>query len=313
MGFQYFYGFPSGETDQWTPFLFRDHTQIFPWVGHPGWNLTTAMADDAIHWMRQINVESPDQPFLLYYVPGGTHAPHNPTKEWIDKISAMHLFDKGWNDLRDTIFANQKRLGIVPANAQLTPWPDSGPGALPRWDRLSDADKKLYIKQADVFAAYTAYTDHEIGRVIQEVEDEGKLDNTLIIFIQGDNGTSAEGTHTGEFNDIIGYNGITEIPLAANMAHYDDWGLPGTDPHMAIEWAWAFDTPFKWVKQVASHFGGTRQGMAISWPTVIKDKGGIRTQFAHVIDVVPTILEATKIKAPEVVDGIKQAPVEGVS
>jgi arylsulfatase A-like enzyme len=313
MGFQYFYGFVCGETDQWTPFLFRNHTQIFPWRDQPGFNLTTAMADDAIQYMRQMKAESPDQPFFIYYVPGGTHAPHQPTKEWIDKISAMHLFDKGWNDLRNTIFANQKRLGVVPANAQLTPWPDSGAGKLPRWDTLSDEQKKLYIKQADVFAAYVAYTDHEIGRVIQEIENEGKLDNTLIIFISGDNGTSAEGTMTGTFNDLLGYNGVTEVPMAANMARYDNWGAPGTAPHMAVPWAWAFDTPFQWTKQIASHFGGTRQGMAISWPAVIKDKGGIRTQFAHVIDVVPTILEAAKIQAPQVVDGIKQAPIEGVS
>ena len=313
MGFQYFYGFVGGETDQWTPFLFRNHTQIFPWRDQPGFNLTTAMADDAIQYMRQMKAESPDQPFFIYYVPGGTHAPHQPTKEWIDKISAMHLFDKGWNDLRNTIFANQKRLGVVPANAQLTPWPDSGAGKLPRWDTLSDEQKKLYIKQADVFAAYVAYTDHEIGRVIQEIENEGKLDNTLIIFISGDNGTSAEGTMTGTFNDLLGYNGVTEVPMAANMARYDNWGAPGTAPHMAVPWAWAFDTPFQWTKQIASHFGGTRQGMAISWPAVIKDKGGIRTQFAHVIDVVPTILEAAKIQAPQVVDGIKQAPIEGVS
>ena len=313
MGFQYFYGFMGGETSQWTPFLFQDHTQIFPWIGKPGWNLTTAMADEAIHYLRELNAAAPDQPFFLYYVPGGTHSPHHPTKEWIDKISAMHLFDKGWNDLREQIFANQKRLGVIPANAQLTPWPDEGSARLLRWDTLSAEEKKLYIKQADVFGAYAAYTDHEIGRVIDEVEKLGKLDNTLIIYLCGDNGTSAEGTLTGAFNVYAGYNGMTEVPLDINMAHYDGWGLPGTDPHMAVGWAWAFDTPFKWTKQVASHFGGTRQGMAISWPARIKDKGGIRTQFHHVIDIVPTILEAAKIKAPEVVDGIKQAPIEGVS
>lgn len=313
MGFQYFYGFPVGETNQWFPFLFRNHTQIFPWVGKPGWNLTTGMADDAIRYLRQLDAEAPDQPFFMYYVPGGAHAPHQPTKEWIDKISAMHLFNKGWNALRHTIFENQKRLGVIPADAQLTPWPDQGAGKLPRWDTLNDEQKKLYIKEADVFAAYVAYTDHEIGRVIQEVADEGKLENTLVIFISGDNGTSAEGTLTGDFNNYLGYNGMTEVPLALNMAHYNDWGLPGTSPHMSVGWAWAFDTPFKWTKTIASHFGGTRQGMAISWPARIKDKGGIRWQFSHVIDIVPTILEATKIKAPEYVDGIEQAPIEGTS
>ena len=309
MGFQYFYGFMGGETNQWQPYLFRDHTQIYPWVGKPGWNLITGMADEAIGYMRDLHASAPEQPFFVYYVPGGTHSPHHPTKEWIDKISKMNLFDKGWNDLRETILANQKKLGVVPADTQLTPWPDD----LPKWDSLSGEQKKLYIKQADVFAAYAAYTDHEIGRVIQEVEDLGKLDNTLVIYINGDNGCSAEGTLTGAFNTYCGYNGMTEVPLKVNMAHYDNWGLSGTDPHFAVPWAWAFDTPFKWTKQVASHFGGTRQGMAISWPARIKDKGGMRHQFHHVIDVVPTILEAAGIPAPETVDGIKQAPVEGVS
>lgn len=313
MGFQYFYGFPMGETSQWTPVLYRNQTQIFPWEGKPGWNLTTAMADDAIDYLRQLSAESPDAPFFIYYVPGGTHAPHHPTKEWIDKISALHLFDEGWNKLRETIFTNQKKLGIIPQNAELTPWPEDEPGKLPKWETLDFLEKKLYIKQADVYAAYVAYTDHEIGRVVQEIENQGKLDNTLIIYIHGDNGTSAEGTLTGEFNDYCGYNGMTEVPLLVNMKYYEKWGLPGTNPHMAVAWSWAFDTPFKWVKQIASHFGGTRQGMAISWPARIKDKGGIRYQFHHVIDIVPTLLEATGIKLPESVDGIKQAPIEGVS
>ena len=194
MGFDYFYGFIGGETDQWTPFLFRNQTQVFPWIGHPGYNLITDMADDAINYLKGLNNAAPDKPFFLYYVPGGSHAPHQPTPEWIKKISDMHLFDQGWEKLRETIFANQKRLGVIPANTQLTPWPDGQPeygGAkLQKWDTLSPDEKKLFIRQADVFAAYTAYTDHEIGRVIQAVEDEGKLDNTLIIFISGDNGTA---------------------------------------------------------------------------------------------------------------------------
>ena len=309
MGFDYFYGFMSGETNQWTPYLFQDHRQIFPFVGKPGWNLTTAMADEAIGYLRQLDAAAPGQPFFIHYAPGGTHSPHQPTQEWIDKIRAMHLFDKGWNALRETIFANQKRLGVIPPGTALTPWPDS----LPQWDSLTAEQKKLYIRQAEVFAAYAAYTDHEIGRVIQEIKDQGKFDNTLIIYISGDNGTSAEGTLTGAFNTYAGYNGLTEVPLEANMAHYDDWGAQGTEPHMAVGWAWAFDTPFQWTKQVASHFGGTRQGMAISWPKVITDKGGIRSQFHHVIDIVPTILEAAGISPPETVNGITQAPIEGVS
>ena len=180
-GFQYFYGFPVGETDQWTPYLFRNHTAIYPWVGKPPgtWNLMTAMADDAIGWLQELNATQPDTPFLLYYAPGATHAPHHPTKEWIDKIGAMHLFDGGWNKLRETIFANEKRLGVIPQDAKLTPWPSGPPAELPMWDSLSAEDKKMYIKQADVFGAYTAYCDNEIGRVVAEIEKEGKLDNTL--------------------------------------------------------------------------------------------------------------------------------------
>ena len=317
MGFEYFYGFMGGETDQWTPYLFRDHTQIFPWIGRKDYNLTTDMADEAVKYLHSLNAAAPDKPFFLYYVPGGTHSPHQPTKEWIDKISAMRLFDDGWEKLRDTIFANQKRLGVIPADTQLTPWPDGqaafGGAKLPRWDSLSEIQKKLYIKQADVFAAYAAYTDHEIGRVIQEVQDEGKLDNTLIIYIEGDNGTSPEGTEEGTYNTLTAYNGILKLPEALQMLHYEDWGSDKTYPHMAVGWTWAFDTPFKWTKQVASHFGGTRQGMAISWPGHIKNVGAIRTQFSHVIDIVPTILETTGIKAPDLVNGIQQKPIEGLS
>jgi arylsulfatase A-like enzyme len=307
MGFDYFYGFMGGETDQWTPYLFRNTTQVFPWVGNPGYNLTTDMADDAIAHLRQLNAADPDQPFFLYYVPGGTHSPHQPTKEWIDKFKGK--FDMGWNALREQIFANQKRLGVIPANTQLTPWPDD----LQKWDTLTADQKKLFARQAEVFAGYAAYTDHEIGRVIQEVEDEGKLDDTLIIYISGDNGTSAEGTTVGTPNQYTAYNGILDLPVAEQLKAYDAWGSAATYPHMAVAWSWAFDTPFKWTKQVASHFGGTRQGMAICWPNRIKDAGGIRTQFHHMIDIVPTILEATGIPAPLMVNGIAQKPIEGVS
>jgi arylsulfatase A-like enzyme len=307
MGFQYFYGFMGGETDQWTPYLFRDHTQITPYVGRTDYNLTTDLADEAVKHLRDLNAAAPDKPFFLYYVPGGTHSPHQPKKEWIEKYAGK--FDMGYEKLRDQIFANQKRLGVVPANAQLTPWPDE----IPKWDSLSVAEKKLYTRQAEVFAGYAAYTDYEIGRVIQEVQDEGKLDNTLIIYIDGDNGTSPEGTLSGAFNQLTAYNGILKAPEALQLAHLEQWGSDKTYPHMAVGWAWAFDTPFKWTKQVASHFGGTRQGLAISWPSHITDVGAIRTQFHHVIDVVPTILEATGIQAPTTVDGITQRPIEGVS
>ena len=266
MGFQYFYGFMGGETDQWKPWLFRDHTQIFPWVGNSGYNLITGMADDAIRHLNGLNAVAPDQPFFVYYAPGGSHAPHQPTPEWIKKISDMHLFDKGWNELREQIFANQKRLGVIPPNTRLTPWPDGQPeygGAkLAKWETLSAEEKRLFIRQADVFAAYAAYTDYEIGRVIQAVEDMGKLDNTLIIYICGDNGTSAEGSLVGTPFDMAALEAIT-IPVADQLKYYDAWGSDKTQPHMAVPWSWAFDTPFKWTKQIASHFGGTRQGLAI--------------------------------------------------
>ena len=307
MGFDYFYGFMGGETDQWTPYLFRDHTQVFPWIGKPGYNLTTDLADDAIKYMSGLNAAAPDKPFFLYYVPGGTHSPHQPTQEWIDKFHGK--FDLGWEKLREEIFANQKRLGVIPANTKLTPWPD----VLPKWDSLSAIQKKLYARQAEVFAAYAAYTDHEIGRVIQAVEDMGKLDNTLIIYISGDNGNSAEGTLEGTPNQMTAYNGILTLPEIELMRYYESWGSEKTYPHMSVAWSWAFDTPFKWTKQVASHFGGTRQGVAISWPGHINDVGGIRSQFHHMIDIVPTILEATGVNEPSTVDGIAQRPIEGVS
>ncbi len=316
MGFEYFYGFVGGDASQWQPNLFRNTTPIYPFQDNPGWNLTTAMADEAIQYMKQLKELAPDKPFFVYYVPGGTHAPHHPTSEWIDKISAMHLFDEGWEKLRETIFANQKRLGVMPENAELTPWPDGqeiyGGAKLPRWDSLDWDEKKLFIKQADVYGAYQAYTDHEIGRVIQSVEDLGQLDNTLIIYISGDNGASAEGMVNGTPNEFTTFNGIP-VPVKDQFLWFEFWGSDGTYPHFSAAWAWAFDAPFKWMKQVPSHFGGTAQGMAISWPGHITDVGGIRRQFHHVIDIVPTILEATGIPQPDTINGIKQEPIEGVS
>jgi arylsulfatase A-like enzyme len=310
MGFDYFYGFIGGDTSQWQPNLFRNTTQIFPFQGHPGWNLTTAQADDAIDWMNQLNQINPSKPFFCHYVPGGTHAPHHPTPEWVKKISDKHLFDDGWNALREKIFANQKRLGVIPQDAKMTPWPDK---LLKNWDSLSADEKKMFIRQAEVYAAYLAYTDHEIGRVIEAVKSMGKLDNTLIIYISGDNGSSAEGTLIGTPNEVAMFNGA-EVPVELQLKNfYDAWGSDQTYNHMAVGWSWAFDTPFGWTKQVASHFGGTRQGMCVSWPGHIKDNGGVRNQFHHVIDVVPTILEACGIRAPEQVDGIKQKPIEGTS
>jgi arylsulfatase A-like enzyme len=310
MGFDYFYGFVGGDANQWEPNLFRGTSEIYPYVGKPGWNLTTAMADDAIEYMKRLDAVAPEKPFFIYYVPGGTHAPHHPTPEWTKKISDMHLFDQGWDDLRDQIFANQKKLGVIPQDAKMTPWPHD---LLKYWDELTPDEKKMFLRQVDVFAAYVAYTDNEIGRVVQEVEDEGKLDNTLIIYINGDNGTSSEGTLLGTPNEVAMFNQVM-VPVEDQLKYfYDAWGTDQTYPHMAVPWAWAFDTPFSWTKQISSHFGGVRQGMAIAWPGHITDKGGIRNQFHHMIDIVPTILEATGIPAPEVVDGIPQKPIEGVS
>ncbi|MBN8438688.1 MAG: arylsulfatase, partial [Candidatus Accumulibacter sp.] len=316
MGFEYFYGFVGGDASQWQPNLYRNTTAIYPFEGNPDWNLTTAMADEAIQYMKGLKEVAPEKPFFVYYVPGGTHAPHHPSPEWIKKISDMHLFDEGWNRLRETIFANQKRLGIMPAHAQLTPWPDGqaefGGAKLPQWDSLSWDEKKLFIKQAEVFGAYLAYTDNEIGRVIQAIEDMGQLDNTLIIYISGDNGASAEGMLNGTPNEFTTFNGVA-VPVKDQFLWYEFWGSDKTFPHFAAPWAWTMDTPFKWVKQVASHFGGTAQGVAMSWPGHINDTGGIRRQFHHVIDIVPTILEATGIQAPDMINGIKQRPIEGTS
>jgi arylsulfatase len=308
MGFDYFYGFVGGDASQWQPNLFLNTTAIYPFQGNPGWNLETAMADEAIQYMRQLKEIAPDKPFFVYYVPGATHAPHHPTPEWIDKVSAMHLFDEGWNKVREKIFANQKRLGIMPENAKLTPWPKG----LPEWDSLDFDAKKLFIRQADVYGAYLAYADHEIGRVIQAVEDLGQLDNTLIIYIGGDNGASAEGMLNGTPNEFTTFNGVA-VPVKDQFLWYPFWGSDRTFPHYAAGWAWAMDTPFKWVKQVASHFGGTAQGAVMSWPGHINDAGGIRRQFHHFIDIVPSILEATGIPQPDAINGIKQIPVEGVS
>jgi arylsulfatase len=307
MGFEYFYGFNSGETNQWQPELYRNQTRIYPYLDNPGYNLITDMADDAIEHVERLNALAPDNPFFVYYAPGATHAPHHPTQEWIDKFKGK--FSMGWNALRDEIFANQKRLGVIPQDAQLTAWPDD---LLKRWDELTAEEKKLFERQMEVYAAYLAYTDHEIGRIVETIEGMDKLDDTLIIYISGDNGGSAEGSPVGTPNEMSFFNGI-QIPVADQMRYYDVWGSDKTYPHMAVGWTWAMNTPYQWTKQVAGYLGGVRNGLVISWPAHIKDAGGIRNQFHHVIDIVPTILEVTGIKAPEVVDGIDQAPIEGAS
>jgi len=311
MGFEYFYGFVGGDANQWEPNLFRNTTQIYPFQGKaPGtWNLVTAMADDAIDYMTRIHQTDPSKPIFIKYAPGATHAPHHPTKEWVEKIRAMKLFDDGYEKVRERIFENQKRLGVIPKDTKLAPWPKEH---IKPWDQLTADEKKLFIRQVEVFAAYAAYSDHEIGRVVKAFEELGKLDNTLIIYINGDNGTSAEGGPIGTPNEVAFFNGV-QVPVEVQMKFYDVWGTEQTYNHMSAGWSWAFDTPFDWFKQNASRLGGINQNMVVSWPARIKDKGGLREQFTHVIDVVPTILEVSGIKAPEMVDGIKQAPIEGTS
>jgi len=306
-GYDYFYGFAGGDTSQWQPGnLYRNTTPIHPFNGNPGWNLISAMADEAIEYIQLLHAVTPQRPWFIHYAPGATHAPHHPTPEWIARFKGK--FDEGWNVMRERIFENQKRLGVLPANAQLTPWPDE----LRHWDQLSADEKRLFARQAEVYAAYMAYSDAEIGRVIKTIEDLGQLDNTLIIFVTGDNGASAEGQLNGTPNEATFFNGV-EVPVERQLPYIDIWGSDQTYPHYAVGWAWAFDTPYRWVKQVASHFGGTRNGMVISWPARIKDKGGIREQFHHVIDVITTILEAAGIPAPTAINGVTQRPFDGVS
>jgi arylsulfatase len=311
MGFQYFYGFVGGDANQWQPNLFRNTTQIYPFDGAEGeWNLITAMADEAIGWITDMHQIDPSKPFFVKYAPGATHAPHHPTKEWVEKIEAMNLFDDGYEALRQTIFENQKKMGLVPEDATLSPWPAD---IIAPWDKLSDDEKKLFIRQVEVFAAYAAYSDHEIGRVIQAIDDIGELDNTLVIYINGDNGTSAEGGPLGTPNEVAFFNGLNKLPASEQLKWYDVWGTEETYNHMSAGWSWAFNTPFDWFKQNASRLGGVRQNMVVSWPAKITDKGGRRDQFMHVIDVVPTILEVTGIPAPKSIDGIEQSPIEGTS
>ncbi len=315
-GFDYFYGFLGGDMDQWHPTIYENTNQIFPDVGHPGYNLNVDLADKAVAWLTRINDLKPQQPVFLYYCPGATHAPHQPTPEWIAKMKGK--FNMGWNAYRDYTFKRQQEMGIIPKAAKLTPWPDKntseyGGITLPRWDSLSAYDKAAYEHEMEVYAAYLAQTDYEIHRVVQAFKDTGRYNNTLIIYIDGDNGASGEGTPTGTPSEVWAFNGVFQPPQKYGPKFLPLWGGEYTDAHYPVEWAWALDTPFKWTKQVASFFGGTKNGMVVVWPGHINDPGGIRRQFHHVIDVEPTILEAAGITQPDMVDGVKQEPIEGVS
>jgi arylsulfatase A-like enzyme len=306
MGFDYFYGFMGGETNMWAPSVYENTTLLFPSVGHPKYNFNIDMADKTIGWIKRVDAVAPDRPMFVYYAPGATHGPHQPTAPWIAKFKGK--FDAGWNVYREQAFERQKRLGVIPKDAKLTPWPDS----LPKWSTLSPDQKRLYAREMEVYAAFMAETDYEIGRVIQAFKDTHRYNNTLTVYITGDNGASAEGGMNGASNEFAAMNGL-QSDVKTLLKHYDEWGGPDTAPHFATPWAWAIDTPFKWTKQVASFFGGTRQGVVVVWPDRIKDSGGIRNQFTHIIDVSPTILEAAGISQPTVVDGVKQRPIEGTS
>lgn len=306
LGFEYFYGFLGGDTNQWSPALVENTKRVEKPANNPDYHLTPDLVDHAIAWIRNQQSIAPDKPFFTYLATGATHAPHHAPKAWIDKYKGK--FDQGWDKLREEIFARQKQLGVIPASAQLTPRPQE----LPAWDSLSAEQQKLSAHMAEVFAGFLAHTDYEIGRLIDAVDQLGELDNTLVIYVVGDNGASAEGGLTGTVNELKFFNGVPEN-LPQLLASYDDLGSPKTFNHFPAAWAWGVSTPFQWTKQIASHFGGTRNPLVISWGEGIKDRGGIRSQFHHVIDIAPTILEVTGITAPKEVNGVKQQPIEGTS
>jgi arylsulfatase len=304
-GFDKFYGFIGGETNQWAPAIY-DGTVRVEHKQSPDYHFTTDMTNQAINWVSAQQTLTPGKPFYLYFATGATHAPHHAPKEWIAKFKGQ--FSGGWDKLREETFARQKKLGVIPADAKLTPRPKE----IPAWADMSAAQKRLFERQMETFAGFAAHTDHEVGRLVAQLEAIGALDNTLFYYIVGDNGASAEGGPEGTYNEMMALNGI--IGKADQMMqHIDTWGGPTTFPHFAIGWAWAGNTPFQWTKQVASHFGGTRNGMVLHWPKGIKAKGEVRSQFHHVVDVAPTVLEAAKLPQPKIVNGIKQRPMDGVS
>ncbi len=304
-GFDKFYGFIGGETDHWSPTLYDGLTRV-PTPHYPGYNFMTDMTDNAIGWMKFQKALTPDRPFFVYFAPGATHAPHHVPKEWIEKNKGR--FDQGWDKLREETLARQIALGVVPAGTPLA----SKPEAIKDWDSLSPDEKKLFARQMEVYAAFGEYCDYEIGRLFGAIEETGQLDNTLIFYILGDNGTSAEGGMEGMFSEMTYFNGVQET-VADMLAHYDEWGGPTTYPHMAAGWAIAGNTPFTWTKQVASNYGGTRNGMIVSWPKRMRSTNQVRTQWHHVIDIAPTVLEAANLPEPLFVNGTKQEPIEGVS
>jgi arylsulfatase A-like enzyme len=307
LGFEYWYGFQGGETSQWEPQLFRGTTPVEP-PKRPedGYNLNVDLVDDAIAWVDRQQSISPDKPFFVYFATGAVHAPLHVGQEWIDKFKGQ--FDQGWDKVRAETLARQKKIGVAPENTDLTPRPD----AIPAWDSLDADARRLYAHHQEVFAGFLAQTDHEIGRLIDAVHALPDGDNTLIIYIAGDNGPSAEGSLTGTLNNMMTQNGIPDT-VENQLPHIAEIGGPQHENHYPVGWAWAGSSPFQWMKRVPSHFGGTRNGMVVSWPSHIQDRGGIRTQFHHVIDIAPTLLEAAGLKEPTEVNGTKQVPMAGIS
>ncbi|MGA8172334.1 MAG: arylsulfatase [Methylocystis sp.] len=306
-GFEYWYGFHGGETSQWEPQLFRNETPVEPpKKPEQGYHLTEDITDDAIAWIHRQKSITPDKPFFVYFAPGAAHAPLHAPKEWIDRFKGQ--FDQGWDKVREETIARQKKLGVVPADAILTPRPKE----IEAWDDLSPDAKRLYARHMEVFAGFLAHADHHIGRLLDAIAALPDADNTLILYIAGDNGPSAEGSLTGTLNNMMTQSGIPDT-VKGQLPQIDEIGGPKHENHYPVGWSWAGSSPFKWMKRVPSHFGGTRNGLVVSWPARIKEKGGLRTQFHHVVDIVPTIYEAAGVKAPTKVDGITQTPLAGVS
>jgi arylsulfatase len=304
-GFDKFYGFIGGETDQWYPLIYDGVTRVTP-PKMEGYHFTTDMTNQAINWVKAQQSMTPDRPFFVYYAPGAVHAPHHVPKKWADKYKGQ--FDEGWDKVREKSFARQKAMGLIPADTKLPP----KARGIKDWDALTANEKKLFTRQAEVFAGFVEQTDYEIGRLVTAIEDIGEMNNTLFIYIAGDNGTSGEGGPVGMFNEMTYFNGVVE-KVEDLLPKLDQWGGPYTFPHMASGWAVAFDSPFAWMKQVASDFGGTRNGTVIHWPKGIKEKGGLRTQFGHFIDIAPTVLEVAMLPEPKSVNGTPQTPMEGTS
>jgi arylsulfatase len=309
-GFEYYYGFVGGEDSGWYPSLYEGTTPVEPpKTPEEGYHLTEDLADHAISWMRTQKSLAPDKPFFVYFAPGATHAPHHVPQEWIDRYKGR--FAHGWDQQRELTLARQKELGVVPANAVATPRHEE----IPAWDDMPAELKPVLERQMETYAAYLSHTDHHVGRLIDTIKELGVLDDTLVFVITGDNGASAEGTLKGTFNEFIPLNGMGEVVETPEFleARLDKWGGTESYPHYAVGWAWAMDTPFQWTKQVASHWGGTRNGTIVHYPKAIKDKGGLRSQFCHVIDLAPTVLELAGIPEPSTVHGVTQSPYEGTS